>query len=98
MDHKRYRDLKIVPGIRGFKVSVGCTELYFTNYQELLEALRGYFEEPVVQEQRYLDHDLRYGSGMIPRVNVAADLIQERNTFLKEEGQNESKSKGQKGF
>ena len=59
-DVKKYREIKIVPGCVGWKVIVGCSEFYASTWNEVITALKDYFEEPGMIEAYYMLHDQRF--------------------------------------
>jgi hypothetical protein len=63
-ESKKYRTITIVPGLKGFKVMVGCVEIYLTTYHELLEHLKEYFQDPPCKEKEMLEKDQRQEGGM----------------------------------
>lgn len=58
---KRYREFKVTPGLRGFKVVIGCCEVYFDSVQELGQAINSYLYDPQGTEEKMLANDQRYG-------------------------------------
>lgn len=56
---KRYREIRIVPGIVGWKVIIGCSEFYVSSYEDVMDGLRRYFEDPSKAESYYMRKDQR---------------------------------------
>jgi len=57
-----YRGFNVVPGIHGFKVVIGCSELYFGSAEALHRALTRYLDDPQGTEKRFMEDDIRYGT------------------------------------
>lgn len=55
----RYKEFTVTPGMRGFKVKIGCAELYFGDTQTLLEAIRLYLQDPIKSVRHFTDKDIR---------------------------------------
>jgi hypothetical protein len=56
---KKYRDILITPGMVGFKVKIGCAELYYANPKTLLKDLVRYLREPDITTREFLSKDQR---------------------------------------
>jgi hypothetical protein len=56
----KFRPFEVTPGVSGFKVRVGCSELYFSTPHELKKAISLYLTNPVAVEEAYLKKDIRY--------------------------------------
>ena len=61
-EKKRYREFTITPGLKGFKVKIGCSECYFTNVHTLSAAISDYLIDPQGYEKDTLAMDHRHSS------------------------------------
>jgi hypothetical protein len=66
----QFREITITPGVSGFKVKIGCSEVYFSGWNDLLCELTKYYKNPHKTEEYYLlcDHrkkDTQWGTGAI---------------------------------
>lgn len=76
-DKKRYREFTVTPGMNGFKVKIGCSELYFSTAQELANAITAYLNDPQGTEQFYQQADQRW-RGILPGVEAETASWPER--------------------
>lgn len=58
----RYREFTVTPGVCGFKVKIGCSELYFSDIRVLSDAITEYLLNPQRTEELYLSRDKRLSS------------------------------------
>jgi len=58
-DRPRYREFTVTPGLRGFKVRIGCSEAYFSNADHALAAIQAYMRDPQRTEINVLGGDIR---------------------------------------
>ena len=65
----KYREFKVVPGIQGFKVVIGCSEVYFGDEKDLAISLNAYLSNPEEMEKKMLSKDIRF-RGMEPTMGV----------------------------
>lgn len=65
MEGKRYREFTVTPGITGFKVKIGCSEVYFSEASGLSLAITSYLSNPQAAEKEFLGRDMRF-NGAIP--------------------------------
>ena len=59
-----YREFTVTPGMVGFKIRIGCSELYFGDASSCLEAISGYMKTPQATERRYQRDDQRLGGNL----------------------------------
>ena len=57
---KKYRDFDVQVGMAGFRVVIGCAELYFSTAKELEKAITRYLRDPVGEEMDYNAKSHRY--------------------------------------
>jgi hypothetical protein len=64
VDRKRYREFIVTPGLCGFKVKIGCSEVYFATAQQLGGAITDYLLDPDTTERKFQNGDIRRGGGV----------------------------------
>jgi hypothetical protein len=75
----RYREFTVTPGMYGFKVKIGCSELYFSTPEQLSNAIAIYLKTPDVSENFFRDHDHRLNP--IPvNVGTIRDALREMDS------------------
>jgi hypothetical protein len=50
----KYREFRVTPGLVGFKVIVGCSELYFTDAKKMGKEIMRYLNNPDKVEKEYV--------------------------------------------
>jgi hypothetical protein len=60
----RYREFTVTPGLRGFKVKIGCSEVYFGDAMALCASISAYLHDPRGVEKEYQSKDIRMGGGV----------------------------------
>jgi hypothetical protein len=55
---KRYRSFNVTVGVIGFKINIGCAELY-VNKEQLIDLLIRYMNDPDKCEKEILEKDIR---------------------------------------
>ena len=56
---RRYREFTVTPGMCGFKVRIGCCELYFDDAGALAAEITDYLDDPQQVERKFLENDAR---------------------------------------
>jgi len=64
-EKKMYREFTVTPGIAGFKVKIGCSEVYFGGTESLGRAIVVYLNDPQGVEKEFINADQRIG--MVPQ-------------------------------
>lgn len=59
LERKKYREFTVTPGVTGFKVKIGCSEVYFSDARVLAAAINDYLSDPQRTEQDFLRTDIR---------------------------------------
>ena len=57
---KKYREFTVTPGMAGFKVQIGCSEVYFGDAKALDLAISAYLKDPEATEKKMTDGDMRH--------------------------------------
>ena len=69
-EKKMYREFTVTPGIAGFKVKIGCSEVYFGGTESLGRAILVYLNDPQGVEKEFINADQRIGA--VPQVGAPA--------------------------
>ena len=56
---KKYREFTVTPGMAGFKVKIGCSEVYFGDAKALDLAISAYLKDPEAMEKKMTAGDIR---------------------------------------
>ena len=56
---KKYREFTVTPGMAGFKVKIGCSEVYFGDAKSLDLAISAYLKDPEAMEKKMTAGDIR---------------------------------------
>ena len=72
---KTYREFTVTPGMSGFKVKIGCSEVYFTTAEKCALAVHGYLLNPQETEKLYQSTDQRGNKLACPTEN---DVVSDR--------------------
>jgi hypothetical protein len=69
-----YREINIRPVINGFVVKVGCTEIVFTDANEMEAAFVEYMSDPRKAQEQWLSkansHQIGYANEQIPPIPI----------------------------
>ncbi len=65
-ERKRYREFTVTPGLTGFKVRIGCSELYFSNTSALIAEIHNYLNDPQKTERKFQNENIRLSGSMEP--------------------------------
>jgi hypothetical protein len=63
VERPRYREFTVTPGLCGFKVKIGCSELYFEDVVQLGQHIANYLENPQKTERKFQEGDIRDNRG-----------------------------------
>lgn len=81
----KYREFAVVPGVVGFKVVMGCKELYFGDVTALKDAIDKYLDDPDATQEEFLAKDQRSGIAMPEaRINQAQTRLVEPTAYRDE--------------
>ena len=61
-EKKMYREFTVTPGIAGFKVKIGCSEVCFGDAESLGRAISVYLNDPQGVEKEFVNADQRIGA------------------------------------
>ena len=87
----KYRKFTVEPGLNGFKVKIGCAEVYFSNKEDLLKGISDYLFDPIKTENIMLSGDMRCGSILIEGCGIEAQPERSapalRETAIRDDGE-----------
>jgi hypothetical protein len=75
VERKRYREFTVTPGLRGFKVKIGCSEVYFADAIFTADAITDYLTNPQGTERKFLTMDIRLNSAPMPTCALPGTMV-----------------------
>jgi hypothetical protein len=60
VERMRYRSFTVIPGLHGFKVKIGCSEVYFSTAQDVQREINNYFNDPNGTSRKFQREDIRF--------------------------------------
>lgn len=77
---KKYRDIQIVTGVKGFALTAGCSTFYYSDWVDMLDDIEKYYENPIIMEKKVLEESQRRderGEDPVPIQRTRDDRLQE---------------------